>query len=78
MKKSQHTHKYKQLIISLREARESANLTQLQVAKKLNKHPPHISKIESGERRIDIVELIELCQIYKIKLEVFLKGSGIL
>ena len=46
-----------ELIIGYREA---AGLTQADVAKALGRHQPFISNIEAGQRRIDIVELIDL------------------
>ena len=36
-----------------------------------------ISKIESGERRIDVVELAEFCRVYRISLHAFLQRVGI-
>ena len=74
MKKTQHTRLYKKLLDELRRARLNAGLTQLETAKKLDKHPPFISKIESGERRVDVIELSELCRLYNISLSKFLKS----
>lgn len=75
--KTQHTKKYKQLLDELKKARKSAGFTQLEVATYLHKHPPFISKIEQGERRIDVLELTELCELYKVKVSTFLKRIGI-
>ena len=36
-----------------------------------------MSKCESGERRIDVVELAEFCRLYGIKLLDLLKSVGI-
>ena len=77
MQKTQHTKKYALILIELKRARKNAGLTQRDVARLLNKHAPFVSKIESGERRLDIIELHELCQIYKIKTVPFLKRIGI-
>lgn len=67
-KKSQHTKDYKRLIEELKAARKEADYTQLEAAKALGKHAPFISKIESGERRIDVLELSILCRLYGIKM----------
>lgn len=44
-----------------------------QIAEKLNKPPSYISKCESGERRVDIVELSEICSAIGITLKEFVK-----
>lgn len=73
MTKSIYTKEYKIIIQKLKKARQSASLKQKEVAKKLGKPQSYISKIESGERRIDIVELKQLAKIYKKDISYFLK-----
>lgn len=41
-------------------ARKSAGLTQAELASKLKCHQSFVARIESGERRIDVIELIVL------------------
>ena len=41
-----------------------AGLTQRQVAKKLRRPQSFISKCESGERKVDVVELCEFVKVY--------------
>lgn len=48
--------------------RINAGITQLQLAKLLNVPQSYISKIETGERRIDIVELKEFCKVLNSNL----------
>lgn len=72
MSKSIHSSEYKTVIKKLREAREAAGLTQAEAAEKLNKPQSYISKIERGERRIDVVELSQIADLYKQKLSWFL------
>lgn len=69
--KSIHSNEYRTVIKKLREAREAAGLTQADVAEKLGKPQSYISKIERGERRIDIVELKQFSELYKQKVEFF-------
>ena len=52
-----YSKEYKAFLIRLKEARESAGLTQVQVALKLKKPQSFVSKGESGERRLDVIEL---------------------
>ena len=75
MSKSIHSSEYISVIKKLREAREAAGLTQQEAAEKLNKPQSYISKIERGERRIDVVELTELARMYKKRTSYFLEGS---
>ncbi|NUN07190.1 MAG: helix-turn-helix domain-containing protein [Bdellovibrio sp.] len=77
MKKSQHSKLYKHLLQELKTCRKNADLTQVQAAEALGKHAPFISKIESGERRLDVIELAELCKIYDVKALSLLKKIGI-
>ncbi len=62
---------------ALRAARLQAGLTQTEVAKRFGAHAPFVSKCESGERRIDVVELAEFCRIYGVTLSDFLADAGI-
>jgi transcriptional regulator with XRE-family HTH domain len=76
VRKSQHTREYKRLIAALRAAREKAGLTQEEVAGRLDTYASFISKCESGERRLDVVELATLCRLYGIDLLDFLRSAG--
>jgi transcriptional regulator with XRE-family HTH domain len=57
----------------LREARTEAGFSQIELAKKLGRPQSFISKFESGERRLDLVELREICKALKISLTDFVK-----
>ncbi len=46
----------------LREIRKKAELTQTQLAKKLDKPQSYVSKYELGERKLDFVETVEVCE----------------
>lgn len=63
MTKTLHSARHRRLLELLIEQRKAAGLTQANVAKALNRHQPHIANIESGERRVDVVEFLELAQV---------------
>lgn len=46
----------------LLEAREKAGLTQKAVSEALGKPQSFVSKYESGERKLEVLEFIEVCQ----------------
>lgn len=69
MSRSVYDNDYKKLVERLRQARLEAGLSQQAVADKLDKPQSYISKIESGERRLDIIEVKTLAKVYKKKLE---------
>ena len=60
-------HMYESLQKALVEARQSKGLTQTEIAVRLGKPQSFVSKYESGERRLDVVEFIEVCQVLSIK-----------
>jgi transcriptional regulator with XRE-family HTH domain len=73
MKSSIYTKEHKKLIKKLKNARFEAGLDQIIVAKLLGKTQSHVSKIESGQRRIDVVALQKFARIYKKPIDYFLK-----
>ncbi len=56
--RSLHFPDYQQMITLLVQARNDAGLTQRALAQLLGKPHSYVSKIESGERRIDLVECL--------------------
>lgn len=58
-KKSIYDPRYKNLINYLLNLRKKTNLSQLNLAKKLKLSQSDISKIETCERRIDFIEVID-------------------
>ena len=49
-------------------ARKVAGLTQAELALRLRCHQSFVARLESGERRVDVVELIVLAQIDPVTL----------
>ncbi len=73
MAKSIHSKEYAYFVEKLKNARIDADLTQIEVAKKLKRPQSHISNIESGQQRVDIVELQRFAKIYKKDITFFVK-----
>lgn len=73
MTKTIYSKDHKYVIERLKKAREGAGLDQAIVAKKLGKTQSYISKIESGQRRVDIIALKEFARVYKKPVDYFLK-----
>ena len=63
MKDPTYRQRYRQFMKKLRSARQEASLTQVQVATKLGRPQSFVSKCESGERRVDVVELVEFARL---------------
>jgi transcriptional regulator with XRE-family HTH domain len=57
----------------LRQIRVDAELSQTELASRLRKPQSFVSKYESGERRLDLVELQEICNAVGIDLARFVK-----
>ena len=72
MKDATYRHRYAQFLGRLKPARREVGLTQVEVAKKLKRPQSFVSKIESGERRVDVVELSDLAKIYQRPIDFFL------
>ncbi len=63
-----HSPRYSQFLKKLRAARLEAGLTQQEVARALRRPQSFMSKCESGERRVDVVELERFARLYGKKL----------
>jgi len=62
---------YKIFADRLRGAREMACLTQKQVAKAIKRPQSFVAKCETGERRVDFIELMLFISVYKIDIGYF-------
>jgi transcriptional regulator with XRE-family HTH domain len=54
-------------------ARKAAGLTQHQLARRLRRPQSFVAKYEGGERRVDVVEFIEICKAIEADPNKFLK-----
>jgi transcriptional regulator with XRE-family HTH domain len=53
------------MLARLRQARRDAGLTQAEVGRRLGLRQSFVSKVESGERRLDPVELARFAAVYR-------------
>jgi transcriptional regulator with XRE-family HTH domain len=70
---AQFQEAYDTLLERLVAAREKAGLTQHEVSATMGRSPNFITKCESGDRSIDVMELLELATIYKKPVSQFLR-----
>ena len=73
MSKSIFTKDYREIINRLKQTRIDAGLSQQAVADKFGKPQSYVSKIESGERRLDVAEVKKFAEIYKKDISYFIK-----
>jgi len=66
MAKSLHSKRQQVLVAAIAEQRRAKGLSQAQVAKALGRHQPFIANIESGERRVDLLELLALADLIEL------------
>jgi transcriptional regulator with XRE-family HTH domain len=73
MDKTIYSREYAVVLRLLRAAREKAGITQVKLAEKLGLTQSFVSKIERGDRRLDIVQLRTVCQVFGLSLLEFVK-----
>lgn len=66
MPKSVFSPAYEQFRARLIQARIDAGLTQMEVATLLKRPQSFVSKYENGERRLDVIEFLEIAQVLQI------------
>jgi transcriptional regulator with XRE-family HTH domain len=74
LKNKAYRKQYEQFLTKLRRARKEAGLSQAKAAELLGRPQPFLSKCESGERRVDIVELCRFARIYKKPVTYFVES----
>lgn len=67
-----HNPRYQAFLVRLRLARKESGLSQKEVADLLGRHQVFISRCESGERRLDVIELQDFAKTYGKPVEWFL------
>jgi transcriptional regulator with XRE-family HTH domain len=67
----EYRERYRRFLAHLREARHLAGLTQAEAARRLGKPQSFLSKCESGERRVDFIELLAFAELYRVDIGFF-------
>lgn len=73
MNKTLGSKRHKELIAFLIERREAAGLTQSDLAKAIGEYQSFVARLESGQRRVDVVEFEMLAQVLGFELTTFFK-----
>lgn len=73
MQKSLSSSKQKVFLGLLRQVREEAGLRQIDVAERLDQPQSFVSKYESGERRLDLLELELVCEACETDISQFVR-----
>lgn len=68
-----HTKEYAVFIERMRKARLESGLRQIDVAKKMKRPQSYISRVESGEYRLGILEVKAFAKLYGKSIEYFVK-----
>ncbi|AUG01408.1 transcriptional regulator [Pseudomonas sp. 09C 129] len=68
MAKTIYRPEHATLLSLLKKHRKAAGLTQVQCSKALNRPQSFMSDVESGTRRLDIVQLRDLCKVLGVGL----------
>jgi transcriptional regulator with XRE-family HTH domain len=56
------TQRHQQFIAFIVSARKAADITQVELAQRLGKPQSFVSKVERGERRLDVIEFCQLAE----------------
>lgn len=73
MTKSVFTDRYRLFLQLLIQARREKNVTQVQLAQMLKKPQSYVSKYESGERRLDVVEFLDIADRLELDAAEFIR-----
>ena len=73
VKRDVHDVRYLRAIELLRTARNLARVTQVELAAKLGKRQQFVSKYESGERRLDVIEYVDVAEALGMSVDEMLR-----
>lgn len=73
MKIPNENYQREKLLFLLKEIRQKNGITQVELAHKLGVPQSFVSKYESGERQLDILELRQICQLFGVSFDNFVQ-----
>ena len=73
MSKTLGTSRHRALIAFLTQKRKDAGLSQSELAKALGEYQSFVARMESGQRRVDVVEYENLAKILKFDVYEFFR-----
>jgi transcriptional regulator with XRE-family HTH domain len=73
MPRAIYKEEHQKIVEHLKQARIETGMDQIDAAQKLGKTQSYVSKIESGQRRFDVLQLKEFAKLYKKDIDFFIK-----
>lgn len=71
--KALRTPQHQELRRLLVAAREKSGITQQELAERLRRHQSFVAKYEGGERRLEVIEFVQVCRAIGVKPEQVLR-----
>lgn len=73
MEKTLTSETHSKLVRMLIDKREAAGITQTELASRLGEYQSFVARLESGQRRIDVVEFIQLSRVLEFDAKRFIE-----
>ena len=77
MSKTLGTSRHRALIAFLTQKRKDAGLSQSELAKALGEYQSFVPRMESGQRRVDVIEYENLARILKFDVHEFFRSEDL-
>jgi transcriptional regulator with XRE-family HTH domain len=71
--KALRTPQHQELLRQLVAARGKSGLTQQELAERLHRHQSFVAKYEGGERRLEVIEFVQICRALGVQPEQILR-----
>ncbi|MBE0626428.1 MAG: helix-turn-helix transcriptional regulator [Burkholderiales bacterium] len=72
--KSTYTRQYQEFLVRIKAARKDAGMTQEALARRLKRPQSFVSKYESGERRLDVIEFMHIAEAIGVNASDFVES----